>query len=822
MTAVTDRNGNRTQYVLDGNGNVVETIDALGTSAKFTYDKVGNLVKADLHRVDSQDKVDEHEITLYSYDGRGLVTTIIDAENNQVSYKYDGNGNLIEQIDKDGLVTQYAYSPLDLVNNINYNGGKQVSYAYNKVGELVQMEDWLGTTTYEVDLLRQLTKVTDHKNRVVEYTYDEVGNESTIKYPDNTVVSYTYDLVQNLKTVTESNNGNVTSYDYDGMRRVTKQSYPNGWVTENEYDCMGNVVKIYDIDPSQKDLKTIKHTYTYDAYGNMLSEYKRGNGQGQAKEDWAYQYDALNRLVKSHEDHGNETRNYQYDSLGNLTYEWNSNNVKVDYKLNNLNQITTKTDDGWKTWTDYSYDKRGNITEKVYNKNKKHLVAGSYEYDETNRMVKGINDIGEQSIYHFNGLGILVTNEWLIKKNAYGYHDVTAAALEQVTAQDGMDSEIIADADTNKKKVKSKKPAEEVATKPELNKTSHVIKDFVIDYNSAAQENLMEYELYNEGLTYRYVYGTDKLGVTAYTIPNGSASVTTENGEIPLYYHMDHMGSSEFLTSDVTRRITSWTSYDEWGNITHNAVLKCGTRELDLVKNYTGHERDSVLGMYYAKARMYDTADKHGSTKGNKLGDKRFMAVDPVKGNVRNPQSMVQYTYVLNNPLYYIDPLGEDVIAIQLESDVLLMLGFTGGIAVSVDSAGNFTFYSTGGVVGGTSTSAVLDPLNPGEIVKGSATISYSNAPTYLEFAGQSGAAYGGAGPVYVEIARSATDSSIYTVSVGGHAGLPEFGGKITKVESVKNWSLLQDYFDRFTCEADKNMAAEGAIEAFLKAPIGL
>ena len=153
---------------------------------------------------------------------------------------------------------------------------------------------------------------------------------------------------------------------------------------------------------------------------------------------------------------------------------------------------------------------------------------------------------------------------------------------------------------------------------------------------------------------------------------------------------MDHMGSSEFLTSDVTRRITSWTSYDEWGNITHNAVLKCGTRELDLVKNYTGHERDSVLGMYYAKARMYDTADKHGSTKGNKLGDKRFMAVDPVKGNVRNPQSMVQYTYVLNNPLYYIDPLGEDVIAIELESNVFLMLGFTGGFSVSADSEGKF------------------------------------------------------------------------------------------------------------------------------------
>ena len=135
--------------------------------------------------------------------------------------------------------------------------------------------------------------------------------------------------------------------------------------------------------------------------------------------------------------------------------------------------------------------------------------------------------------------------------------------------------------------------------------------------------------------------------------------MTTDAGETPLYYHTDHMGSSEFLTSDVTQRVTSWTSYDEWGNITHNAVLKCGTRELDLVKTYTGHERDSVLGQYYAKARMYDTADKHGSTKGNKLGDKRFTAVDPVKGNVRNPQSLVQYTYVLNNPLMYVDPLGE-------------------------------------------------------------------------------------------------------------------------------------------------------------------
>ena len=61
--------------------------------------------------------------------------------------------NLIEQTDQDGYVTSYAYSPIDLVTNINYNGVKEVHYAYNKVGQLVKMDDWLGTTTYEVDLL---------------------------------------------------------------------------------------------------------------------------------------------------------------------------------------------------------------------------------------------------------------------------------------------------------------------------------------------------------------------------------------------------------------------------------------------------------------------------------------------------------------------------------------------------------------------------------------------------------------------------------------------------------------------------------------------
>jgi RHS repeat-associated protein len=58
---------------------------------------------------------------------------------------------------------------------------------------------------------------------------------------------------------------------------------------------------------------------------------------------------------------------------------------------------------------------------------------------------------------------------------------------------------------------------------------------------------------------------------------------------------------------------------------------------LDLVQEYTGHPFDQVLNLYYAKARMYDAQDR------------RFLAADPVKGTIINPQSLVQHAYVLNN-----------------------------------------------------------------------------------------------------------------------------------------------------------------------------
>ena len=81
-------------------------------------------------------------------------------------------------------MTTFSYNALDLVTSINYNNDKQVTYAYNGAGDLVEMKDWLGETTFEVDLLHQITKTTDHKGKAVDYTYDAVGNQTSVGYPD--------------------------------------------------------------------------------------------------------------------------------------------------------------------------------------------------------------------------------------------------------------------------------------------------------------------------------------------------------------------------------------------------------------------------------------------------------------------------------------------------------------------------------------------------------------------------------------------------------------------------------------------------------------
>jgi len=372
---------------------------------------------------------------------------------------------------------------------------------------------------------------------------------------------------------------------------------------------------------------------------------------GMERFNLTHTYDALNRLTRTVGDRGHGTRTYQYDSLGNMIFETHSQgNRSSEYWHNSLNQQVRKLDDGKDSY-DFSFDLRGNLVQGVYHQNRNHsYIIEAYVYDATNRMVKGINVEGEESHYIYNGLGHLVANEWVIEKNNYGYTGVETDPSERVGGV------VICDRHTNSTGQGHINPTGKGHTTggttggsiPTIhNKFAIVHKDYVLDYTSPLANVIMEYESGASGLTYRYTYGLQKNSAVVYGIPNGVGSVvqnfTYPGGTervVKLYYHHDRLGSTHYLTDNVDAKVTSFTAYDDWGAPTMKAVLRLGERELDLVAEYTGHPYDPIMGIYYAKARMYDAEDR------------RFMAVDPIQDGQN------WYLYCENNPIIFTDPTG--------------------------------------------------------------------------------------------------------------------------------------------------------------------
>jgi RHS repeat-associated protein len=104
---------------------------------------------------------------------------------------------------------------------------------------------------------------------------------------------------------------------------------------------------------------------------------------------------------------------------------------------------------------------------------------------------------------------------------------------------------------------------------------------------------------------------------------------------------------------------------------------------LDLVQEYTGHPFDQVLNLYYAKARMYDAQDR------------RFVAVDTYKGELANPQTLVQYIYCNNNPLKYVDPFGLDPVpqwAVNINKGNATQADYA--TAIEFDKSGSISAYT--------------------------------------------------------------------------------------------------------------------------------
>jgi RHS repeat-associated protein len=121
----------------------------------------------------------------------------------------------------------------------------------------------------------------------------------------------------------------------------------------------------------------------------------------------------------------------------------------------------------------------------------------------------------------------------------------------------------------------------------------------------------------------------------------GRRIARTDSGGNVFYYFADPLGTTRTITQS-SGTVCCDADFSPYGQeMVHTNTCPQNYK-------FTGYERDPETGLDYAIFRYYSPH----------LG--RFMSVDPLPGDVQNPQSFNRYAYVLNNPVGFVDPWGLD------------------------------------------------------------------------------------------------------------------------------------------------------------------
>ena len=178
--------------------------------------------------------------TEFVYDNSGNLVKVIKDNHIERIYKYDQNGNRIEEI-ADGRIIHASYNSQDEL--VKYGN---ISYQYNSDGELTKKTvhiddhdsfwDWLTGRDRGFDHTRGVASWGEHQHEgrdlVTTYSYDAMGELKTVKLPDGRFINYIYDG-QGRRVGKEINGKLVEGFMYqsqtqlaavlDGQGHIVKQ-----------------------------------------------------------------------------------------------------------------------------------------------------------------------------------------------------------------------------------------------------------------------------------------------------------------------------------------------------------------------------------------------------------------------------------------------------------------------------------------------------------------------------------------------------------------------------------------------------------------------
>lgn len=603
-TTSTSAAGRQSTTVIDTQGRITQAQIAGLFPVNVGYDNRGRLSS-----VTQGAGADTRPLT-FSYNSSGYLQTVTDPLNRTLGYEYDAAGRITRQTLPDGRQIFYGYDANGNLTSLTPPGRPAHVFTYTPVDLQEQYTPpnvgaGANSTVYAYNADKQLTQITRPDNETLGFTYDSAGRLSTLTLPGGQI-SYGYNATTGKLSSITAPDGGTLAYTYNGA--LLTQTAWTGTVA-------GSVSRTYDNDFRVTALSVNGANpiaFQYDA-DSLLT--KAG--------DLTLSRNAQNGLLTGTA-LGSVSDTLTYNGFGEVTgYSANYTNstlFSTQYTYDKLGRITRKVEiiSGVTNTFDYGYDQAGRLIEVKQNG----TTVSSYSYDANgNRLsrttggstINGTYDSQDRLLQYGNNTYTYTANGELLSKatggQITGYEYDVLGNLKRVTLPGGTVIEYVTDGSDRRigKKV-----------------NGTMVRGFL--YQDQLKPAV---ELDGSGnVVSRFVYATG-INVPDYMIKGGAT------------YRLitDYLGSPRLVVNITNGSIIQRIDYDEFGNVTQDT--NPGFQPF----GFAGGLYDKDIGLLRFGARDYDPETG------------RWTAKDPI-GFAGGDLNL--YSYVVNNPLIFVDPFGFD------------------------------------------------------------------------------------------------------------------------------------------------------------------